>query len=268
MTWIILPGLGCPPQDYFELQQSLDAWVMDAWKVGLDAPIAEVRAYARREGVQLPVKILGHSMGGLLALEWAARYPGEVTEILLADATTPEHAHLTSTWPLPKPLAKRVEKLWARLGTDYGVRLPSWVLVPFLPLLRHAMNRWGTQHPEPLSKQERAQYFGSRAAAQSLIRQNCACEKVQRRVFAALGGADSGGSDTQWLRGPHRPKITQLVAAEEQSADTASTLVREQLQLAQRLGARPVFLPQHNHLFPISAPGSVTRHLPEASTDS
>ena len=259
--WIILPGLGCPPQDYAVLQQRLGAWVMDAWTVGLDASVDEVRTYAFLEIAELfdeaasrePVRILGHSMGGLLALEWAARYPEEVAEIVLADPTPPKDARVLAWMHLPSRMELVGEKLWGWLGTDAGAKIPGKILTPALPFLRKVMTSQGEHQPERLSRAERKRYFGSVDAGQSLIRQNCACERTQRRAFYALGG--EAGADAGWLR---EIPITLLVASDD---DPSTMFVREQLQLAQRLRVTPHFFPEATHLFPIATPEIVEPFL-------
>ena len=108
------------------------------------------------------------------------------------------------------------------------------------------MTSQGEHQPERLSRAELRRYFGSVHAGQSLIRQNCACERTQRRAFYALGG--EAGADEGWLR---EMPITLLVASDD---DPSTVFVREQLQLAKRLGVTPHFFPEATHLFPIATP--------------
>lgn len=259
--WIILPGLACPPQDYAELQRELGAWVMDAWVVGLDATIDELREYAFREiaeqfgqdAAKEPVRILGHSMGGLLAIEWAAMYPEEVAEIILADPTTPRDARVTR-WDAG-------ERVWGFLGTECGARVPGALLAPVLPFMRWLMTHTETKGKDALTKEERKRYFHSVHAGQTLIRQNCACEMVQRRAFNLLGREE--GAAKGWLG---ETPVTLLVADEPANASDIdlqepSAFVREQMQLARRLGVEPHFHPSVGHLFPIYKPQLVLQYV-------
>lgn len=319
--WIILPGLACAPQDYEALRRHLNAVVLDAWEVGLDAPIESVRAavlrhiqgtqqhvcaaesggqrnssqlspaissadatspglptaavanvsahkpsipaaasmragvsaarfssgqrpstadksYAQQETPSQspePLQIFGHSMGGLLAIEWALHYPQEVTRIVLADPTVPDNA---TPWPFPQWL----------------IRASAYALAPALPMWRKAMNLWGTRSPEPLTPQQLRHYYAGVPATQTLLRQSIACETMQQRVERRLNAQLSAYPGQRPIHAP----ITHLVAADEASR---SAFVRQQRVAAARLGSQLHFLPGHGHLFPISAAYAVKPFL-------
>ena len=91
MTWLILPGWGLPPKDYEKLADLLgpDTRTLDSWKVPLTADTDDIRAELGASDSQ-KVDLLGHSLGGLAAIEWALRRPGQVRQLVLIDPTAPD----------------------------------------------------------------------------------------------------------------------------------------------------------------------------------
>lgn len=86
---------------------------------------ATILAFVQQSGVG-PVRLIGHSMGGMIALNLAARYPGEVSHLVAINPVVTGRANLR---PLARP--------------DYSKRLLDWVLrfSPLVtqPLLSHPL---------------------------------------------------------------------------------------------------------------------------------
>jgi pimeloyl-ACP methyl ester carboxylesterase len=89
--WLVLPGLACPPGCFDAVAARLrtrgvpvELDVRDAWRASFLADdldtVLDGRSY---EGV------VGHSLGGLLALELALRRPDRVGHVVLVDPTPP-----------------------------------------------------------------------------------------------------------------------------------------------------------------------------------
>ncbi len=110
----------------------------------LDAFAERVRGVAEREGM-LPAAVVGHSLGGAIALRWAIRRPEDVSALVLAGA-----AGISS--------ATRWAQFWISL---LGMMRPSKALAPLRGwiaasgvLRRAAFTRW--QVSDPLSLGARA----------------------------------------------------------------------------------------------------------------
>ena len=91
MTWFILPGWGLPPKDYEKLAGLLgpDTRTLDSWKVPLTADTDDIRA--ELGALDSPkVDLLGHSLGGLAAIEWAVRRPELVRQLVGFDPPAPD----------------------------------------------------------------------------------------------------------------------------------------------------------------------------------
>jgi pimeloyl-ACP methyl ester carboxylesterase len=85
--WIVLPGLAETPEEFdrvLELLPGRDLRVVDPWQTPITAPVDELRA-ATKAGI--PVRLAGHSIGGLAVLRWALAHPGEVEQVLLIDTS-------------------------------------------------------------------------------------------------------------------------------------------------------------------------------------
>ena len=131
MTWFILPGWGLPPKDYEKLAGLLgpDTRTLDSWKVPLTADTDDIRA--ELGALDSPkVDLLGHSLGGLAAIEWALRRPDQVRQLVLIDPTAPDevpsrfHVEGKLRRGMDKLAGAAVEALW-RVGPQirrWGIR--------------------------------------------------------------------------------------------------------------------------------------------------
>lgn len=82
----------------------------------ISAMVDQIRAALPERGGE-PLYLLGLSMGGMLAIDWAHAFPGEVAGIVLINTSTRPHASLTQrlrpgAWPslLRLPLQSRVAR--------------------------------------------------------------------------------------------------------------------------------------------------------------
>jgi pimeloyl-ACP methyl ester carboxylesterase len=85
--WIVLPGLAETPEEFdrvLELLPGRDIRVLDPWHTPVTSPVDELRT-ATKAGT--PVRLAGHSIGGLAVLRWALTHPGEVESLVLIDTS-------------------------------------------------------------------------------------------------------------------------------------------------------------------------------------
>jgi len=103
-TVIFEAGVGGSADDWLELQERLAgtqrSCAYDRAGYGWSDPgplprsssqiVAELRALLAAAGERLPVVLVGHSFGGLVVQELAARHPGEVAGVVLVESSHPE----------------------------------------------------------------------------------------------------------------------------------------------------------------------------------
>ena len=229
---VLLPGMPLPVDDYLGLVASLpgDTVVLDTLVVPVTGTTAELRA-----GVDLPeepYELVGHSIGALAALEWAAHHPLEVSRIVLLDPSDP--------WGTPVPAA---------LGGRAGRVVVS--LVRFLasqPRIALALGRWGRRtvlsmygvSEDPMPRERVDAVFGTRDSLASVARQIASVPAQVERVRALL---DAGFEP---------PDVVMLIARDGNPPDREASV-----RLAERLGARVIAVPG-THLFPMTHPGTTT----------
>lgn len=110
---IIIPGLALAPEFYEARFPS--ARVVDTWRFPWTSSCrAANRCYYDGE----PITLIGHSLGGLMALEWALLFPQNICRLVLLDPTFPrDNAEYTINNPLaniatrllPLPLAPFID---------------------------------------------------------------------------------------------------------------------------------------------------------------
>ncbi len=103
MTWILLRGLARESRHWGHFPQQLAAATGQA-VLTLDLPgngalsadaspatvggiVAALRLQAVEKGISLPVKLLAMSLGGMVAVDWAQRYPDEVEQLVLINTS-------------------------------------------------------------------------------------------------------------------------------------------------------------------------------------
>ena len=151
---------------------------------------ADLRTLLARAGVPAPYVLAGHSFGGLYALDYAERYPGDVAGMVLLDATSPEMFARAPAYPRFYEGYRRVSALFpslARLGVG---RLAYRAAFDSLPPLarRQALAFWSTAR---LARSQRDEW----AAAPAVMREAHALTTLGGRpllVITAARGAQAG----------------------------------------------------------------------------
>ncbi|MET3973785.1 alpha/beta hydrolase [Cellulosimicrobium sp. BE325] len=247
MTWVVLPGLALTPEDFAPLARALgtasgpgaparsdDVRVLDAWRVPVTGPVDVVRAGLGVDGSE-PVDLVGHSVGGLTAIEWALLHPGEVRRLVLLDPTSPWEVHLP---------ALHTGTVAARAGTAVAGALAAGLAVTG-PALRRAGVRVVTRAPDRLPHDLARARYGSRDAWTLLAHQWFASWEQAPRVRALL-------DDGHRLPAGAEPL---LVAGLRASA----RFLRAQRELSDRLTVPRVGLAGEGHLYPLTRPDAVAR---------
>ncbi|MCL8027449.1 alpha/beta hydrolase [Nocardioides bruguierae] len=95
-TLALLPGIALLASDYTALADEVrtlrPGWrveVLDALDVPVTDPVAHLRDHLGERDLGEPVVLVGHSLGALAAVEWAATRPGEVAGLVLLDPSDP-----------------------------------------------------------------------------------------------------------------------------------------------------------------------------------
>lgn len=151
-TIVFLPGAGAVGLDYFnvfaEAAESSTALLYDRAGTGWSDPIPlprtptevvdELRRFLSAAGLEPPFLLVGHSLGGGYAQQYARRFPGEVAALLLLDPAhedypryipapaTPEGAETIdlATWELPPAVIEHFTSLFREKFASWpdGVR--------------------------------------------------------------------------------------------------------------------------------------------------
>ena len=239
MTWLILPGWGLPPKDYEKLAGLLgpDTRTLDSWKVPLTADTDDIRAELGASDSP-KVDLLGHSLGGLAAIEWALRRPDQVRQLVLIDPTAPDevpsrfHVEGKLRRGMDKLAGAAVEALWR-----VGPRIRRWGI------------RQTTGSEDTLPIDEARARYGTRENSRRLAEQLSASWEHAARVDALLD------ADVVRRRSP-APLL--LVGA---GNGKQRRFLRSQWDLGRKLHARTIMLTGQNHVFPLTRPDLVVRHI-------
>ncbi|MBD5785330.1 alpha/beta fold hydrolase [Cellulosimicrobium terreum] len=238
MRWVVLPGLALAPEDFAPLARALaadgDVRVLDAWVTPVTAPADELRAALGADG-SVPIGLVGHSAGGLAALEWTLLHPDEVARLVLLDPVSPFEPHRPALHP----------------GTRVTRAARAVVGVVAAPLsrsgaaVRRAAVRAVAGSPDALPPDVAAARYGTRSGWLEIADQWFASWQQVPRVLALL---ESG------RRVP--PSARPLLVTGQRAG---ARFLREQRELADALGLERVGVAGQGHLFPLTRPDVVAR---------
>ncbi|SQG56278.1 Alpha/beta hydrolase family [Corynebacterium ulcerans] len=222
--WIVLPGWACPTDNYEELVSGLDAKILDSWEKPLSSSIADLREHLQ-PGEK--INIFGHSVGGLVAMEWAWLYPKEVDRLVLADPSEPVHVR------------RRLVPEWLKEGT-------SAALGELFPL-GHKLTQVASGESNGRFS-ELYRRFGGKDNARFLFDEFLKVEARQRRLATAFEGKNPAPM----------AKTTLLVGA---GLGWQRGFLESQRKLGEQLRAETVFLRGKNHMFPVNSPELIRPYL-------
>jgi len=232
--WVILPGLTLLPADYAALAAALpgEVRILDTFEAALTGDNTALRAAIGPIGTS--TTLIGHSMGGLAALEWLWADSTGVVRVVLLDTSLPDD-------PVTGPM------LPGRLGHRVGRALVGQL--SRLPPLARLLGRAGRRQllvlygglPDELDAAVIDRTFGHRQGLTTVWDQVCERFTLQLRVAALLQAAPPPGSI---------PIISVHSGTAPQPARAA------QQAFAARLGATAVEVP-YGHLFAMREPAVV-----------
>ncbi|ROS76593.1 alpha/beta hydrolase [Cellulomonas sp. PhB143] len=243
-TWVVLPGLALAPSDYARLAALLaeddvvpadDVRVLDAWRVPTTGSVDDVRRELGVDGGR--IGLVGHAAGGLTAIEWTLRHPGEVAELVLLDPMTPFGG--------PSPLSpdNQLDR-FARGAVPEGA--PPAVGRVARRLGHH---RGAGAFDDTMPDDEVRARYGDVTRWPGLwgqVSQSWAHERTVGELWA---------QSPDRLAGLDRAPL--LLVGMQALAGTS--FLRGQRELARRTGAQVWALPRRAHLFPLVAPELVVQ---------
>lgn len=255
-TWVVLPGLLLAPTDMEPVARAVrerhpdaEVLVLDSWENPVTSPVASIRAGLGLAGLRArgSIGLVGHSVGGLAAIEWALSRPQEVGALVLLDPTPPFLVRR------PERAAPAGLGLVAERAVHAGGRLLSrcGAVTTRGPALRRRAWFARTGRPDPLPAEEAARRYGTPEAWRLLMgqyEQSWAQAERVTRLFAERGDA----LDVM----PARPTL--LVGWGRRGM---GAFLREERELGERLGAAVYGLPGEGHLFPLTRPDAVAQVL-------
>jgi pimeloyl-ACP methyl ester carboxylesterase len=255
-TWALLPGLLLAPSDMEPVAAVVreqfpgsTVRVLDSWETAVTAPVDEVRAALGLTGTNTPgsVGLVGHSVGGMAAVEWALTHPEEIGAVVLLDPTAPFVPGAPER-AAPAGVSFLVEQLVHRAG----LLVSRWPAVTRRgPELRRRAWSRATGRPDTLPDDEATRRYGTGDAWRLLLKQYeqswVQAERVTRLFADGAPALD---------RLAVRP--VQLVGWGRRGQ---GAFLRESREVAARLGARAYGLPGEGHLFPLTRPDAVAQVL-------
>jgi lipase len=236
---VLLPGLTIPPDDYEELVALLPGQtvVLNTLVTPVTGTTIELRSAMTVP--HEPYELVGHSIGALAALEWAAQSPAAVSRLVLLDPT--------DAYGTPVPVA---------LGGT-----PGRVLVGVIGRLSRSrriartIGRWGRRTvlgmygitTDPLPTTRIDELFGTRDGVAAAVVQVVGTPALVLRARALLDSA------------PMLPPIVIVTSQGGAASDHEATAM-----LAAMLGAELVDSPG-GHLFPMTHPSETANLIARQS---
>ncbi|MDR1431891.1 MAG: alpha/beta hydrolase [Propionibacteriaceae bacterium] len=230
-VWIVLPGMTMPPEDFQALAGRLPgcAEVFDAYAVALTAPASAVRDWLWTRRSASRVCLVGHSAGGMTALEWLLSFPGEVERVVLLESTDPNERPSRLS---PGTLGHRCVRRLLRAAGAW-----PWLARRLGRAGRRAFWRLFTVQPDHLPKPVIDRVWGNSAGLLAVWDQVFDRFSQEERVRTLLAAWERDG------RAFSAPVLSVL-------SDDAEPY---QQALAQRLGAEVAAI-SGGHLFPVLQP--------------
>lgn len=255
-TWVVLPGLLLAPGDMEpvarvvrEQYPAATVLVLDSWRTAVTAPVAAIRAELGLTGEQEPASIglVGHSVGGLAAIEWTLTHPDELGAVVLLDPTAPFLPRRPER-AAPVGVTLLVEKLLHAGGTLVS---RCGAVTRRGPALRRQAWYGRTHSRDPMPPEEAVRRYGTPEAWRLLVGQyEQSWSQAERVTELFARDADALARLTV------RP--VQLVGWGRRGQ---GPLLREARELGARLGATVYGLPGEGHLFPLTRPDVVAQVL-------
>lgn len=238
-SWVVLPGLAETPEEFGRVVSLLpgdDLRVIDPWRTPVTAPVESLRTGE-------PVGLIGHSIGGLAALRWTLKYPGDVDRLILVDTSLTSESGVR--WLYPGTFGDRVVRALVRGLGRIGV--------PQLlgPAARRLFVRVGSMTNHDLLTKETARTRYGAAGSWLLF-------------WNELAGSWALAAEVEALLKqplPALPPTVLLVATGGSSRFTANRWLSGQRALAARLNATVEVLPDSAHLVHLDRPDAIAAAL-------
>ena len=244
-TWVVLPGFALAPSDFQPLADHLThpAVVVDSWQTPVTDPVPLLRERLGLSGATR-IGLIGHSIGGLAALEWALRHPEQVERLVLLDPTDP----LGRVRPGMQRGGRGHHVVRASIRTVTGV-FPHAGLQGRRALLRAQLRR-----EDSLPRVEARSRF-AREGLLLLADQWIDTAEQERRVRHLLETTDLAA--IQSLDALH------VVGS---GAGLQRRFLHGQRRLSSLIGARTTYVSGTGHLFPIQHPRTVAELIDRDSS--
>ena len=227
-SWVVLPGLAETPEEFdgvVALLPSGDLRVLDPWRTPVTAPVESLR---KATGVEQPVGLVGHSIGGLAALRWTLMHPGEVDRLILVDTSLTSETGFR--WFYPGTAGDRVVRsllrALGRIGVPQVLGTAARRLVVRIGSVSNrdlltkatAKRRYGAAGSWLLFWEELAASWALAAEVETLLRRPLPA--LPPTVLLVATGGSSRFTAKSWLAG-QRALATRLTAAVEVLPDSA-----------------------------------------------
>jgi pimeloyl-ACP methyl ester carboxylesterase len=242
-SWVVLPGLAETPEEFDRVASLLpgdELRVLDPWRTPVTAPVESLRTGES-------IGLIGHSIGGLAALRWTLKYPGEVDRLILVDSSLTSETGMR--WLYPGTFGDRaVRALLRGLGR---------IGVPQLlgPTARSLFVRFGSMTNHDLLPKDTARLRYGAADSWLLFWDELAASWTLAAEVRAL----------LKLPLPELPPTVVLVAVGGTSRYAAKSWLSGQRALAAQLNATVEVLEDSAHLVHLDRPDAIAAALRQVS---